>query len=535
MKEILLDCTLRDGGYYNQWNFSKELVSAYFEVMDEINIDIVEVGFRSIKNNGFKGPYAYSQDEFLDTLTIPKSIKLGVMINASEIIENGKFSEEILNKLFPKKAKNSKVSLVRVAAHFHELSESLKSVSILRDKGYIVGFNLMQIAQYSNTQIESAAEECSEFPIDVLYFADSFGSLLPENIEEIIKSIRKFWISGPLGIHTHDNMGYALKNTLVANDLGVSWLDSTITGMGRGPGNSKTEELINSLKVNRVNPAGLISITKLVNRYFKPLQLKYEWGSNTYYFLSGKYGIHPSYIQKMIGDIKYDENDIIGVIHRLKKEGSRKYSLSNLNSALNFFDSEVKGSWSPKNTLKGKEVLILGTGPGILQHKDGIENFIKKYNPIVLGLNTQNNIDQSLINMRVACHPTRLLADYKLYEHFSQPMITPYSMLPDDVKSSLDDKKILDFGIQIQDNEFEFKENSCSLPSPLVMAYSFAIASSGECSQIFLAGFDGYDDVEKNSEMDNIIKLFKQAPNTPSLTAITPSKYNLEIKSVYGF
>ena len=74
--------------------------------------------------------------------------------------------------------------------------------------------------------------------IKILYFADSLGSLKPKDIRMIVSQIKKNW-KGEIGIHTHDNLGKALDNTLEAIKLGVTWVDSTVTGMGRGPGNSK--------------------------------------------------------------------------------------------------------------------------------------------------------------------------------------------------------------------------------------------------------------------------------------------------------
>jgi len=46
-KVKILDCTLWDGGYYNNCNFSIELINKYLKVMSEIKVDYVEVGFRS--------------------------------------------------------------------------------------------------------------------------------------------------------------------------------------------------------------------------------------------------------------------------------------------------------------------------------------------------------------------------------------------------------------------------------------------------------------------------------------------------------
>ncbi len=82
----LLDCTLRDGGYYNNWFFNKELINEYLKVMSMIKIDYVEIGFRFLDKVKTKGPCAYSEERFLRSLKIPKNLKLGVMINASDFV-----------------------------------------------------------------------------------------------------------------------------------------------------------------------------------------------------------------------------------------------------------------------------------------------------------------------------------------------------------------------------------------------------------------------------------------------------------------
>ena len=84
----LLDCTLRDGGYYNNWQFDKDLINEYLKVMDEIKVDYVEIGFRFIDKIRTKGPCAYSDESFLKSLKIPKNLKIGIMINAADFVNS---------------------------------------------------------------------------------------------------------------------------------------------------------------------------------------------------------------------------------------------------------------------------------------------------------------------------------------------------------------------------------------------------------------------------------------------------------------
>jgi len=177
MKIKLLDCTLRDGGYYNSWDFEPDLIQDYLESMEHLQVDFVEIGFRSLKNEGFNGGVAFSTDFFLNKLSIPAGLadKIGVMINGSEIA-NLKTQISSLEKLFNPKAK-SPVTLVRIACHINEFNDCLPAAKWLKKQGYLVGFNLMQIADQSLEKITELAKNANNYPIDVLYFADSMGSL----------------------------------------------------------------------------------------------------------------------------------------------------------------------------------------------------------------------------------------------------------------------------------------------------------------------------------------------------------------------
>lgn len=77
---IVLDCTLRDGGYYNAWDFSPSLIEEYLVAVRAAQVDVVEIGFRFLQNRGFKGPCAYSTDDFLRSLAIPEGLTIAVMV-----------------------------------------------------------------------------------------------------------------------------------------------------------------------------------------------------------------------------------------------------------------------------------------------------------------------------------------------------------------------------------------------------------------------------------------------------------------------
>ena len=107
--------------------------------------------------------------------------------------------------------------------------------------------------------------------------------------------------------------------------------------MGRGPGNVKTELLcsyLNSIKAKNYN---LIFVTDIVDKYFSDLKKKYMWGTNLYYYLSAKYKIHPTYIQYMLSDKRYEDNEIILAIENLKKQRCKTYNPIILKNSKQFF------------------------------------------------------------------------------------------------------------------------------------------------------------------------------------------------------
>ena len=86
----ILDCTLRDGGYYNSWNFNQKLITSYLKAMVALPVDMIEIGFRMMPGNSgkFKGGCAYCKDEYIRSLIVPgNGLRLAVMINGADVLK----------------------------------------------------------------------------------------------------------------------------------------------------------------------------------------------------------------------------------------------------------------------------------------------------------------------------------------------------------------------------------------------------------------------------------------------------------------
>jgi len=532
----LLDCTLRDGGYYNNWDFSTDVMNAYLSAMAALPVDVVEVGFRafSVVGRKFAGACGYCTEEFISALEIPSGpMRIAVMVNATDLTGHSEGPQQGVSELFGP-ASDSRVDIVRIAAHVNKVADVLPATERLHELGYTVTIQLMQMAGLSSEEIVALGALCAKYPIDVLYFADSLGGMAGDDVEVAVASLREHW-TGQLGFHAHNNMEKALENTLKALEHGVSWVDATVLGMGRGPGNTHTDSLAMELEWRAGRTANVASLLEVQELHFGPLQQLYGWGPNAYYYMAGKYGIHPTYVQNMLNDSRYSSADVLASVQHLRNVDARHYNPDTLEGTRSFYSAEPIGTWRPAEVLEGREVLVLGSGPGVARHREAIERYVRAKRPFVLALNTQSEIDSNLIDAHIACHPFRLLANCREHSRSKLPLIAPASDLPSDVRDALSGANILDYGLGIRVGSYDFGELSCILPSPLVLAYSLAVATSGRATRILLAGFDGYGPGDpRNDEAQSLLDLYMDDADRLETVSVTPTAYRIPIRSIYS-
>ena len=392
----------------------------------------------------------------------------------------------------------------------------------------------MQISEISKKNIIYVANKCNKIKPDILYFADSLGKLRISNVKEIVKIFKEIW-KGPLGIHAHDNLEMALSNTIGALTCGVNWLDSTMLGMGRGPGNAKTEFLV--LELNsyfKKDIFNVLPIIDLVNKQFINLKNIYKWGTNSYYFMAGINGIHPTYVQEMMS-IKLSELETTEAINQLKQRGGNKFDINLVRSEFQKPINLVKGNWKPETKFKNKDVLLVSSGPTVKEYQKEIEKYIVKKKPKVIALNTFVSINKKLIDFYLACNPLRIIADANLYSKIKSPLILPKSLLSSDLEKKFSKIKLLNFGIGLKNNQYDFKKESAIIPKLYNVAYALSIATSGKASRILLAGFDGYDQKDnRNKIINEIFYAYKENKSSKPITSITPTKYNFSTISIYA-
>lgn len=534
---VWLDCTLRDGGYYNSWDFPAGIVQKYLDAMSECGVDRVELGFRFPKKSSFLGFAAYTPDFLLDNLDIPAGLRVGVMVNASDLSDTERSPESMLSLLFPTEPRR-RIDFVRIATHSEDVSTAITASRWLKSRDYEVGVNLMQVSELSMEELTAVARSLDPTVVDVFYIADSLGNLSPSEFGAIIRTIRTVWESD-IGAHAHDNGGLATANTLAAIEAGARWVDSTITGMGRGAGNTRSEILVGHLEKFREAPIQIELLERLMRYFFLPLQAKCGWGVNSHYVRAAKRRIHPTFVQELLANSAYSPLEIDAAISELGKLDSQRYSRRDLTAATAWIRdvNTSQGNWNQSELFEGRKVLLLGAGPSGSEHSAALSLLARNPEIVVVATNLSSPIDSSLVTAHVACHPLRIVADATSYSNLDKLVIAPGALVPEDERRLLQSRnQMLDIGLSVSSQgEVEASRGLIKLPEPLVFAYGLLICLSGGASDVFLAGFDGYqaDDPRRLPEqqiLDDILAL-----NYPAnVAAITPTLYQVPQSSVYG-
>jgi 4-hydroxy 2-oxovalerate aldolase len=305
--------------------------------------------------------------------------------------------------------------------------------------------------------------------------------------------------------------------------------------MGRGAGNAETEilllELNKKLKTNYYPEA----LFELVLKDFTPMQRLHGWGANLLYHLAADNDIHPTYIQEMLSDDRYEIEDILQTIEFIKPMQAKSYQKNLLDLAKTGNYPDVDGSWNAQNWCLDRDVLILGAGPGFKENHEAVMQYIELNQPLVLSLNVHSDCSEEFIDAYVVSHHSRILIEASKYDELTKPIIMPKIKVERTLSLTNLNCDIWDYGLKVEAGKFEIGSHGCVLPCPLAVAYALSIATVGKAKRIFLVGFDGYSaDDPRQKDMVDMLSLYQQQKQILPLTALTPSTYPVTKGSIYA-
>ena len=284
----VLDETIRDGGLCNNFDFTDEFVTELYKANIKCGVDYMEFGYKASKNlfdvNEF-GKWKFCDEQDIRAIVGDNvsDMKIAVMADVGRC--------DFRTDFIPKK--DSVIDMVRVACYIHQIPAAVEMINYFHELGYETTCNIMAISQANLNQVDEALTMLCESDVDVIYLVDSYGSLYPENAAVLAKEYLDYAEKAgkQIGFHGHNNQNLAFANTIETLSYGVSYLDATALGMGRGAGNCAMELLLGFLK----NPKySIYSLLTFIEKYMIPLKESgVVWGFDLQYMFTGQLNRHP--------------------------------------------------------------------------------------------------------------------------------------------------------------------------------------------------------------------------------------------------
>jgi len=501
----ILDCTLRDGGYYTNWDFKPQLVDNYLKAIEGLPIDYIEIGYRNLKQNVYKGEFFYTP---LETLKKVKSLtsKLVVLI-----IDEKNLSEDDIKEVI--EPCREYIEMIRIAIDPERFDLGIKKASVVRKLGYKVAFNVMYLSKWIDDNSFHKKLNGIEQHIDYLYLVDSYGSVYPKDINRLLKKI-KLITPVKLGFHGHNNMELALANSIEAVSSGVEIIDATILGMGRGAGNLKTELLLTQISKTQEIDFNLIS--NIVSE-FHLLKKKYSWGTNLPYMISGFHSIPQKKVMDWLGKKFISFNSIIQALES---------SISN---------KEEIGLPMIKFEKGYDKVLIVGGGNTVDENIDAIKNFLLKNKNSLIVFSSSRHIKHFLDipNDKMISFIGNEMDRFKISIKNNPNLKIIFPPSPREFGTYLPK------GWESQSFELE-KNHKLKVPEYTHCSLSMQIGLKTKLKTFYVVGFDGYKENSRNKNFREVFyeneEIFKNFLNEGiELISLTPSLYKSFIPdSIYS-
>jgi 4-hydroxy 2-oxovalerate aldolase len=234
-----LECTLRDGSYVIDFQFSSQDTESIGSALDLAGFPYIEVGHGiGLGASGLGQHVAAASD-------------VEYMKAAARSIQRGKWGmfciPGISNLDHVRMAAEHGMGFIRIGTEVAKVDSSEPFIALARELGIEVFSNFMKSYVISPEEFGRVAARAAGFGSQLVYLVDSAGGMLPSEIRSYIHAVRAEAPGVSLGFHGHNNLGLAVANSLVCAEEGVEMVDTSLQGFGRSAGNTPTEQFISVL------------------------------------------------------------------------------------------------------------------------------------------------------------------------------------------------------------------------------------------------------------------------------------------------
>lgn len=486
MNTLILDCTLRDGGYVNKFDFGESNISYIVTKLAEANIDIIECGFLMSGKNDMNLSL-YGSVEMVKKHI--KNKRKGTMYVA--MIAYGDISDNEISE-----CDKEGIEGIRLTFHNHQVNEALILAKSLIKKGYKVFIQPVGTVSYTDSDLLDLIRKVNDINPYAFYIVDTMGTIYKNDLAHLFYLLNKNLNSEiKIGYHSHNNLQLAFSNAQYLIDFPYNRdviIDSSVYGMGRGAGNLCTELLTQYLNDNNYSKHyNVITILEIFDKEINKIFRKNQWGYSMPYFIASTCQCHPNYAAYLINKQTLSMKDINTLLRSIPDKEKHLYNKKLIEKIyVDFQADHIDDRLSVDKLCRiiaGRTVLIIAPGASIDKNADVIRQYISEYDPFVISVN--------FISQKIECDAVFISNHKRIDNIYSDcnKLIIATSNLKKSIKSS----NIVYVNYYDLISQYETENDNAG-----VMA--IRLCTQLECGSIALAGYDGYDIYKQNNFTDEI-------------------------------
>lgn len=389
-KVLMLDCTLRDGGYVNDWDFGHSTITGIYKRLEAAGADYIEVGFLDDRRE-----FDINRSIMPSTEAINKifgSVKKGKAIPVA-MIDFGTCSLDSIGS-----CDSTFIDGIRVIFKKEKIDQALPFCKAIKEKGYKLFIQAISITAYSDIEMLEYVNRINEIKPYAFSIVDTYGLLdnssmaryfylIDNNLDPSIK----------MGYHEHNNFQLGFSNTIKFLEKSTKRTlvaDSTVYGMGKSAGNCASELLAMHLNEYYGGHYDLNQLLEIVDTDLMPIYQKHYWGYKYDFYIASMQRCHPSYVQYLLKKSTLSVSSINEILSSIPEEIKLLYNKQWIEQAYLDYQNRAKDDTEALQQLKveleaasDKPVLIIGPGNTVKEQKKGVELFISGNDPVVFSVN----------------------------------------------------------------------------------------------------------------------------------------------------
>ena len=382
----VLDCTLRDGGYCNQWKFGFDNIQKIIQGLLDANIDIIECGFITQKMKYDNDVTKYYDLREIDSV-IPDNHSDKIFV---AMMNYGEFDVNSLPE-----CECVALDGIRVAFHKKDLENALSDCKIIKEKGYKVFVQAMVSLSYSDEEFLSLIHKVNEIDPYAFYIVDSFGMMKKKNLIRMFYMVEhnlkeNIWI----GFHSHNNMQLSYSNAQALIDIQTNRnliIDSSVYGMGRGAGNLNTELFVDYLNENNGGNYRLNPLLNIIDEILGDFYQRNYWGYSLPNYLAAVHNAHPNYALYLDEKRTLTVKDIDHIFSMMSNDKKSEYDKKYIEELYIRYMAKDDIFETHRDELiervRGKKLLIIAPGKSSQVENEKINSYIKNQDIVSVSVN----------------------------------------------------------------------------------------------------------------------------------------------------